>query len=71
MRKFQHIQATPNRTWTVYHALGVIPTCDVLIDDNGKKTKSYSETITHPDVNTTVITWTEPRTGVVALFAGL
>ena len=59
---FVHEQDTPASVWTVEHHFGVEPTVDSLVSS-----LSTAAEVSHPDTETTVITFAAPTSGVAHL----
>lgn len=59
---FVHEQQTPATVWTVAHHFGVEPTVDNLV-----LSAPTAAEVTHPDTETTVITFAAPISGVAYL----
>jgi len=60
---FEHFQTDLATTWTISHGLGFAPIVRVFIGN----TEVLPQTITHPDLFTTVITFSEPQIGIARL----
>lgn len=60
---YTHYQNSASDTWTIVHNLGYNPIVRVFIGTS----EVQPETITHPDTNTTVITFTTPQVGYAQL----
>ena len=60
---FTHYQSSASSTWTITHNLGYNPIVRVFIGTS----EVQPDTITHPDTNTTVITFTTPQAGYAQL----
>lgn len=59
---FIHDQSTPQATWTVDHYFGVEPSVSCLVAG-----QHIEADVTHPDTETTVITFAAPTVGVAYL----
>ncbi len=67
MSTYKHTQSVESTTWTINHSMGDEPAVDVAISIDGQMQKVFPLSVTHPTVNTTVITWTLARAGVAYL----
>lgn len=59
---FVHTQAVAASVWTVAHHFGTRPAVDIIIDGAG-----FEAEVTHPDDETTVITFGSPTVGTANL----
>lgn len=57
-----HTQETPATTWTVEHHFGVEPAADIVIGSG-----TVEATVTHPDPETTTLTFSSPQSGTAFL----
>jgi hypothetical protein len=62
---YKHTQSVAATTWTVQHNFGEMPAIDIYISVNGIYQKAMPLSLEHTDLNTTVITWSAARTGMV------
>ena len=60
---YTHYQNSASTTWTINHALGYNPIVRVFIGNS----EVQPQTITHPDTNTTVITFATAQVGYAQL----
>lgn len=60
---FEHFQTDLETTWSISHGLGFAPLTRVFIGN----TEVLPQSITHPDLFTTVITFSEPQIGIARL----
>lgn len=60
---FTHYQTSSSTTWTINHSLGYNPIVRVFIGTN----EVQPESISHPDTNTTVITFATAQAGYAQL----
>lgn len=66
--RYTHTQDTPATEWTINHRLNTLaPVIDVWIDVDGVMTKILPLNITVTDANTTVVSFSSPRTGKAGL----
>lgn len=59
---FVHEQVSPASVWTIGHHFGVTPAATILVGG-----QSVEADVTHPDAETTVITFSAPTVGVALL----
>lgn len=65
---YTHTQSTPSLSWTVNHNLNTpAPVCDVFVDLDGVLTKILPKNISVSNNNTLVVSWSSPRSGIVAV----
>ncbi len=57
---YELTQTTLADSWTLYHGLGYVPVVRVFIGES----EVLPQTITHPDLFTTVVTFATPQVGV-------
>lgn len=60
---FVHEQETPATTWTIAHHFGIEPRVDVMVN----KASTVPAAVTHPDTQTTVVTFASPTAGTAHL----
>ena len=61
---YHHEQPTPDSEWQIVHNLGFRPAGVQVTDDSGDDVVGV---VTHPDLNTTVITFALPLSGTADL----
>lgn len=59
VRRYEHTQNSPASTWTITHNLGAVPSV-TLVDGTNTEMEA---TVTHPDVNTTIATFSQAESG--------
>ena len=67
VKTFDFVQASASAEWTINHNLGVKPVMDVMSTVDGDLQKMFPLNVIHVDDNTTVVTFSEPRTGKARL----
>ena len=58
---------SPAKEWRVTHNLGYRPNVQTVVKnpDTGVMTVWLAQDVSHPDANTVVVSWSEPRQGEV------
>ena len=59
---YVYTQTTPDTPWTITHHLGYNPSVTVIIGG-----EEVDADVTHPDLNTVLVTFAEPQSGTARL----
>lgn len=71
IRFFKHEQVIPAHTWNIFHGFGKNPSVDVTVEIDGQMQKVFPVSITYPDTDNVVVTWSADRIGFAALASTL
>jgi len=66
-QSFDFIQSSPSATWTITHNLNRRPGTEVFSNVEGQFQQMLPESVKYPNLNTTVIEFSIPRSGKARL----
>jgi len=69
MSSYIHKQTQSSTNWSITHNLNGYPLTDVLVNITGRVMKVLPKAVEYVDANTVRVTFSEPQTGTVRLFA--